>query len=329
MCEACKEGSFTLTIIPMISIVIPCYNCARFLGSTIESVLAQDLDEWELILVDDGSADETSAIIRYYCSKDCRIKGMWQRNGGRAKACNLGFAHVSLHTKYLFFLDSDDLLVPKALRVMSRYLNANPVVGLLTCQIGEIDVMGTIGNSASRSRWVPGRFFPRRLSEDERETPFIAFFCETGQGPFALFRKSVFLCTTGFENDLSRFSCHEDTDIFCQMALAARVHHLSARLYLKRKHEGQITANHGQIQEASLVFRNKWDHFPPRDIGEGRVLRDATKYYYRTHAPMRNLKVAFKALIEFVKTGKRSCLSWGFTLVGDAISGFLGRHSNR
>jgi hypothetical protein len=100
---------------------------------------------------------------------------------------------------------------------MSNYLDTYPDVGLLTCQIQEIDEKGTACSSARRCRWVPARLFPRQLSDDERETPFITFFCGTGQGPFALFRKSVFLRTTGFEEI---FSAHEDTDIFCQMALA-------------------------------------------------------------------------------------------------------------
>jgi glycosyltransferase involved in cell wall biosynthesis len=326
MMQSRQRGSFASNVTPRISIVVPCYDCAAFLAKTIESVLVQDLEEWEVILVDDGSTDETSEIIRLYCSSDSRIKGVWQHNAGRAKACNLGVAHVSAQSKYIFFLDSDDLLVPKALQVMSSYLDACPSVGLLTCQIQEISEKGTPGSSVRRSRWVPGRFFPRQLLEDDLETPFVTFFCETGQGPFALFRKSVFLRTTGFEEALSRFSAHEDTDIFCQMALAAKVHHLAERLYLKRKHDAQVTANHARTQEGSLVFRKKWDHFRARNIEEEKVLRDAKMYYYRIHAPLRNLKVACKAFMEFTRTGNRGSFCWGFRLVGVAVSGFLGRY---
>jgi glycosyltransferase involved in cell wall biosynthesis len=311
-----------------VSIIVPCYNCAAFLAKTIDSVLAQDLEEWELILVDDGSTDETPEIVRRYCSTDNFIKGVWQQNSGQAKARNFGVAHMSSLTKYIFFLDSDDLLTPEALQVMSNYLDTYPDVGLVTCEMQEIDEKGTPGCSARRSRWVPGRFFPRQLSEDERETPFITFFCATGQGPFALFRKAVYLRTTGYEDDLSCFSCHEDTDIFCQMALAAKVHHLAERLYLKRKHGAQSTANHARVQEGYVVFRRKWDHFRPRNIEEERVLRDAKRYYYRMHAPLRNLKVARNAFIDFVKTGNQSSFWWGLRLVGAAVCGFFGRNQN-
>lgn len=95
---------------PKISIVTPCYNCAPFLPKTIDSVLEQGLDRWKLILVDDGCTDETPAIIRRACLRDWRIRGTRQPNGGRAKACNFGVARVSAESKYIFFLDADDLL---------------------------------------------------------------------------------------------------------------------------------------------------------------------------------------------------------------------------
>jgi glycosyltransferase involved in cell wall biosynthesis len=309
---------------PRISVVVPCYNCAAFLADAIESVQAQNLDDWELILVNDGSTDETPEIILCYSTRDCRIKGVSQRNGGRSKACNFGVANMSSQSKYIFFLDADDLLVPKALQVMSSYLDAHTDVGLVTCRMEEIDEKGIPGSSARRSRWVPGRFFPRQLSEDERETPFITFFCETGQGPFALFRKSVFLLTTGFEGALS-FTSHQDTDIFCQMALAAKIHYLPVRLYLKRKHVAQVTNNYARMQKGCVLFRKKWDHFQPRNIEEEKVLRDAKRYYYRIHAPLRNLKVACKAFMEFLRTRKPSRFSWGLRLVADALLGLVGR----
>jgi GT2 family glycosyltransferase len=231
--------------------------------------------------------------------------------------------YISSQSKYIFFLDSDDLLVPRTLQVMSGYLDSYPDVGLLTCQIQEIDERGTPYGSTRRCRWVPGRFFPRQLADDQRETPFITFFCGTGQGPFALFRTSVFLRTKGFEET---FSAHEDTDMFCQMALAAKVHHLGDRFYLKRKHGAQLTANYTRVQEAGRLFRKKWDHFPSRNIEEEKLLREATKYYHRTHAPWRNLKVACKAFMEFVRAGKRCGFWWWLQLWSNAVLGFLGRY---
>jgi glycosyltransferase involved in cell wall biosynthesis len=309
---------------PRMSVVVPCYNCAAFLAEAIKSVQAQYTNDWELILVNDGSTDETPEIIRCYSAMDRRIKGVTQRNGGRSKACNFGVANMSSQSKYIFFLDSDDLFAPKALQVMSSYLDAHTDVGLVTCQIQEIDEKGTPGSSVLRSRWVPGRLFPRQLSEDERETPFITFFCETGQGPYALFRRSVFLLTTGFEEALS-FTSHQDTDIFCQMALAAKIHHVAARLYLKRKHAAQVTNNYARMRKGCALFRKKWDDFRPRNIEEERVLRDAKRYYYRIHAPLRNLKVACKAFMEFLRTRKPSRFSWGLRLVADAVLGLFGR----
>jgi hypothetical protein len=69
--------------------------------------------------------------------------------------------------------------------------------------------------------------------------------------------------------------------------------------------------------------------FKPRNIQEEKVLRDAKKYYYGTHVPRRNQKVACKAFSEFLSTGRQSSLCWGIRLLGDAVSGFCGRYQQR
>src|ERR1700722_8738119 len=74
-----------------ISIVVPCYNSAKFLFATIESVLRQELKGWEFILVDDGSKDATWEIVSRYMLMDPRIIGYQKPNGGTSKARNFGF----------------------------------------------------------------------------------------------------------------------------------------------------------------------------------------------------------------------------------------------
>jgi len=69
-----------------ISVIVPCYNSSAFLGRTVSSVLSQDMKEWELILVDDGSTDSTPEIIQDFCSRDPRICSVRQENGGRKPA---------------------------------------------------------------------------------------------------------------------------------------------------------------------------------------------------------------------------------------------------
>jgi glycosyltransferase involved in cell wall biosynthesis len=95
----------------MISVVIPCYNQARFLGEAIESVLAQSHARFEIIVVDDGSTDNTVEVARRYRDVRC----VSQRNQGQGAARNEGLKHAS--GEFVVFLDSDDRLLPHAFEV--------------------------------------------------------------------------------------------------------------------------------------------------------------------------------------------------------------------
>lgn len=311
-----------------ISVIVPCYNSSAYLEPTVQSVLAQEMTDWEMILVDDGSTDATPEMIRRFAALDPRIRAVSQPNAGRAKACNLGAAQASPESVYLFFLDSDDLFLPDTLLRMSEYLNAHPEVGLLGCQFQEIDPQGRPYGNAKRSRWVPGWFLPRQLRDHEYETPFVTFFCATGQGPFALYRKAVFEKTTGWGGEFSCYSAQEDTDMFCQMALLAPVHYLPARLYLKRVHGASITQQHDRVQAAYTQFRAKWDHFQSDDPRQAALLREAKRHYYTRHRPMRDFKVAFQTLKLLLREPSKARLDWFLTLCKSGLHGLLSGHKD-
>ncbi len=91
-----------------VSVVIPVYNRQEFLGEAVESVLAQDLTEIEIIIVNDGSTDQSAVVAKEYQAKDRRIIYMEQENQGVSVARNKGMAMAK--GEYLYFLDSDDIL---------------------------------------------------------------------------------------------------------------------------------------------------------------------------------------------------------------------------
>jgi glycosyltransferase involved in cell wall biosynthesis len=110
----------------IVSVIMPAYNAARYIGEAIESLLNQSFTDWELVLVNDGSSDETLAIAQSYA--DPRIKITTQANQGEAGARNTG---LNLATgKYISFLDADDLYLPNALDSFVRYMEAHPDVGV-------------------------------------------------------------------------------------------------------------------------------------------------------------------------------------------------------
>lgn len=95
---------------PMISVIVPAYRCVQTLDRCIHSVLSQDFDNWELILVDDGSPDDTGILCDRWSSYDNRITSLHQCNRGVSSARNAGLS-VATGT-YIEFLDSDDSLIP-------------------------------------------------------------------------------------------------------------------------------------------------------------------------------------------------------------------------
>jgi glycosyltransferase involved in cell wall biosynthesis len=96
---------------PLVSIIIPTYNRGHLIGETLESVLCQTYDNWECLVIDDGSTDNTDALVQGYLNKDNRIK-FYHRpelhlpGGGGAR--NYGF--LQSNGDYLIFLDSDDII---------------------------------------------------------------------------------------------------------------------------------------------------------------------------------------------------------------------------
>src|ERR687898_3616338 len=105
---------------PLVSVVIPCYNQARFLGEAIESVLAQSYPHFEVIVVDDGSTDNTSEVAASYAG----VRYIRQENQGLAGARNAGIRRS--RGSYLVFLDADDRLLADALEAGLASLEEHP-----------------------------------------------------------------------------------------------------------------------------------------------------------------------------------------------------------
>lgn len=106
----------------LVSIMMPAYNAERYIAQAIDSALAQTYPHWELVIVDDGSTDQTAQILTGYT--DPRIMVFHQQNSGEAAARNAALNHV--HGKYLAFLDADDVFLPEHLETAVDYFTAHP-----------------------------------------------------------------------------------------------------------------------------------------------------------------------------------------------------------
>lgn len=109
-----------------VGIVIPAYNASPFLAQTIEGVLSQTEVDWRLIVVDDGSSDDTPHIAEAYARVDRRIAVTRQTNSGTACARNTGAAALAPASEYVMFLDHDDVLMPAALELLLAAVVSSP-----------------------------------------------------------------------------------------------------------------------------------------------------------------------------------------------------------
>ncbi|MDD6237531.1 MAG: glycosyltransferase family 2 protein, partial [Clostridiales bacterium] len=98
---------------PKISVIMPVYNSEQFLRMAVDSVLNQTFEDFELIMVDDGSKDQSGAICDEYAQKDARVKVIHQENGGICAARNTGMK--AAEGEYLAFIDNDDEYLPNLL----------------------------------------------------------------------------------------------------------------------------------------------------------------------------------------------------------------------
>lgn len=243
---------------PLISVIIPTYNRANFLHQAIESVLAQTYKNWELIIVDDGSTDNTSELVRKFTDK--RIIYLYQENRGASAARNKGIQKAK--GEYIAFLDSDDAWLSRKIEKqldifkISRF---NP--GVVCAGVQYIDYNGTPQNQKKLPKYR-GNIFKQLLRKN------IA-----GIGSTMLVKRECFeKCGLFDENLPSRV----DLDILIRISRHFTVDYMPEVLTLERIHEERITADiEKQIEGRELLLEKIYP-----DLRKHRVL--LAKYLYGT-----------------------------------------------
>jgi glycosyltransferase involved in cell wall biosynthesis len=172
------DGQWTERAAPSVSIVMPMFNSAEFLESTVDSVRAQRRADWQLVLYDDGSTDGTAAISRHLAEIDPRITTATGRHLGVGVARNDGLRRTDPRSRYVVFLDSDDTWTADALEVLVEALEANPGCPAAHGLARGTDLSGQIiegddleEQMRERTVWVAGGQVP---VDDPSRTPFAA-----------------------------------------------------------------------------------------------------------------------------------------------------------
>ncbi len=244
---------------PKLSIVTPCYNSAAFVAETVASVRAQTFQDWEHIIVDDGSTDNSAEIVQALTGSDTRLKLIRQPNGGVCQARNAGFSHTAPNSKYVYFLDADDCLVPEMLAVIVNHLDQHPAAGLACCSYVYIDDEGRTMFTPTTPRCVPCGAGLRRLVPHEALTPFVSILCGAPVlASLSVLRRSVYEASPRWDENFGQH--HEEIDLFLHIALSSEVHYVPSVLYHYRQHPAQSTKHAESFHAQQQKLDSKWSH---------------------------------------------------------------------
>ena len=227
---------------PLVSIVIPCYEQAHFLPDAIEGALAQTHRKTEVVVVDDGSPDNTAEVVARYPEVRC----VRQENRGVAEARNAGLRASS--GEYVLFVDADDRLTQNAVEAHLRCFAEHPEAGFV---VGDIDQISSDGSYLRSPRW-------QELATNQYEQ--LLKVDHVANTIAVMFRRSVFETVGGFDGS---YSPTEDYEILLRVArvFAGAQHHSVVAQY--RRHDSNTSRKGAlmlrrmyRVMQAQLPFVN-------------------------------------------------------------------------
>ncbi|MBW4028564.1 MAG: glycosyltransferase family 2 protein [Acidobacteria bacterium] len=266
---------------PTVSVIIPCYNGAHHVAIAIDSVLSQTMHDLEVIVVDDGSTDDTARVVELYRS-DLRVRCLYQKNRGLPGARNAGA--LASRAEFLAFLDADDRLAPQALEVMLDHLNETHAAWCL------IDIIRRTPEGAELQKTVlPEGDIVHGILRDD----FIRR---------AMFFDREAFCSVGmYDEDMKN---REDWDINIRMIASGMAFaYVPQALYFYTWRPQSITVNRAKMLRYTEILLRK-HHKPLADGGDREVRRIyadllwglARQHLYQTSDWRSALRCAFQSL---------------------------------
>lgn len=243
--------------LPLVSIVIPTYNYGHLIAETLFCLQNQQYVNWEAIIIDDGSIDNTSAVVDKFVQEDSRFIYIHQVNSGVSVARNAGLKYV--RGKYIQFLDADDLISKAKLQLQIDFLEKNPKVDLVNVSTRYFhsdrpDLLFTdlsLTNTSSRKQ-VKGQGFELALKLI-KNNPIVIL------NP--VFKQEILNTTKGFVEQMTYL---EDWDLWFRFAINNfRFEHLDhpEALALVRAHSISASQQDTKIKEGEGYLRNRMKYF--------------------------------------------------------------------
>ena len=206
---------------PLISVIIPCYNQARYLGEAVTSIVGQSYENWEILIVNDGSTDNTHPvavqIINHYPNKPIRL--IDKKNGGVADSRNRGIE--TANGTWILPLDADDKFKPSFLEKAVSAIEEDSNLNLIFSNVRQF--------GAQNGAWVPNEYSELKIIE-ENCFPYAS-----------LFKKSIWLNIGGYSQVLGKVMQLEDWDFWIRASrMGINAHRIPEQLFLYRVHDSNI-----------------------------------------------------------------------------------------
>ena len=231
---------------PKVTVYIPTYNYGKYIEQAIQSVLNQTMEDWELIVINDGSTDNTSEILRRY-ENHPKISIIEQENRGLTVSNNIGLRLSD--GKYLMRLDADDYLDENALLVLSNILDSKPEVGLVYPDYYVIDEDGGVIEIMRR----------KKIGEE------VELLDLPAHGACTMFRKECLLQIKGYEESIE---CQDGYDVWLRFIQSFKPYNVNVPLFYYRQHPESLTTKRQKILETrknikrNFVRKYKGDYIP-------------------------------------------------------------------
>lgn len=230
---------------PTISVVLPAYNAARYLRQAIDSILNQTWRDFELIVVDDGSTDDTLSILRDYERRDARMRPISRPNTGQTVALNDGVA--AARGEFIARMDGDDIALPTRFEKELAFMRAHPDVLVVSSSVELIDPYD-----------IPIGIIEAKTTHDEIDAVLMAGSGGAIVHPCAMIRKSAFEKVGVYR---VQHNGSEDLDLWLRMAEAGRVANLPDVLLKYRRHTQSYSyaKNKVQFENKSRILAEAYD----------------------------------------------------------------------
>lgn len=255
----------------LVSIIMPAYNAEKYIAESIQSVLDQTYRNWELIVVDDGSTDETAQIAQSFSAQDARVKYIFQQNKKLAGARNTGI--VNSNGELIAFLDSDDLWLKEKLEAQVKAMDE------MDCDTVFSDAFYFHGDDTSDESMLFSSFYGRAVGRLDGSA-MIRLLLKGNVIPVlsVLTRKSILDEVGRFDENPAFRGC-EDYDLWFRLARYGAVFYgMDTVLARYRVHSSAMSRNRAQMlaSELSVIEQHVPQNGPERKLAEKRL-----KHVYR------------------------------------------------